>query len=282
MRHAGRVLLCAVLALTVAGCFKRPVEEKVFDKDRTTIKLRSHKRLGTVVEKGYQHPFTISAVRAAHILSRLDVRTKVDGEQKRIVAIPLESLYLIGEGLAEALEEANENQEVVVMSIRRAKRLGIFDRKYLTSFVAYRKDGFLFLHLGVLDWEIEPVREDRLPVPQVGDPSSKYQVVPSTAMQLVDSGSVAVAWNDPIFAKPTRTRVTPGGRVVRRTILMETAEEELDPAASQQPAALPADLSPETLRKLADLEDARRRGDVSEGEYRLERNRILELDSSER
>lgn len=275
MPRAARILVCAVLALAASGCFTRPVQEKVFDEDRTTIYLRTHKRGSSVVEKGYRHPVTISAVRAAHILSRLDLRRKEGGEMKRVPAFPLESLYLIGEGLAEALAKANENQEVVVMSIRRAKRLGIFDRKYLTSFVAYRKGEFLYIHMGLSDWEIEPYREDRLPVPQIGKPGSGFQVVPSEAMQVVDRGGVAVVWNDPIFAKPTRTRVTPGGRVVRRTVLMES-EEEAPPEPA--PELIPANLAPETLRRLADLEDARRRGDVSEAEYDLERRRILAED----
>ncbi len=80
MPRAGRILLCAVLALTASGCLTRPVEKTVFDQERTTIKLRSHKRMGSVVAKAYEHPFTISAVRAAHILSRLDVRRKQSGE----------------------------------------------------------------------------------------------------------------------------------------------------------------------------------------------------------
>jgi hypothetical protein len=276
MSRAGRVLLCVALGLAATACVTRPVERVVFEEDLTTIKLRSHKRLGSIVEKGYGHPFTISPVRAAHILSRIDVRRQEDGETKRIAAIPTESLYLIGEGLADALGKADENQEVVVMSIRRTKRLGIFDRKFLTSFVAYRRDDFLYLHLGSLDWEIEPIREDRLPAPQIGKPSGKFQVVPSPEMQLVDSGSLAVAWRDPIFARPTRTRVTPGGRVVRRTILMESEEEVVD---EPQPDVLPTNLSGDALRKLADLEDARRRGEISEAEYNLERRRIIEADT---
>ncbi len=107
-------------------------------------------------------------------------------------------------------------------------------------------------------------------------------MIPSKGMTLIDTASVSVAWNDPIFAKATRTRITPGGRVVRRTILMESPEVTDDSAPAQEPApaALPANLSPETLRALADLEDARRRGDLTESEYDTERRRILESDSA--
>lgn len=265
------------LALLATGCITRPIQDKVFEQDYTTIYLRSYKRGTSVVEKGYEHPFTLSPSRAAHILSRIDVRRAEGGEAKRVPAIPTESLYLIGEGLSEAFEKADPNQEIVVLSIVRTKRLGIFDRKHLTSFLAYRKDDTLYLHLGAVDWPVPPGREDRLPVPDIGSPSAKFRVIPSKGMSLIDTASVAVAWRDPIFAKATRTRITPGGRVVRRTILMESQEDtEETPPAEQTPAALPRDLTPETLRALADLEDARRRGDLSEAEYESERRRILE------
>ena len=279
MRGSRRILKRAALglALLATGCITRPIQDKVFEQDYTTIYLRSYKRGTSIVEKDYQHPFTLSPSRAAHILSRIDVRETEGGEAKRVPAIPTESLYLIGEGLSEAFEKADPNQEILVMSIVRTKRLGIFDRKHLTSFVAYRKDDMLYLHLGSVDWPVPPGREDRLPVPEIGNPSAKFRVIPSKGMALLDTASVSVAWQDPIFAKATRTRITPGGRVVRRTILMESQEQTEEAApAEPTPAALPRDLTPETLRALADLEDARRRGDLSEAEYESERRRILE------
>jgi hypothetical protein len=66
--------------------------------------------------------------------------------------------------------------------------------------------------------------------------------------------------------------MTPGGKVVRRTILMETMEDDTDygpnPTVSEE-------LTPKQLRALADLEDARLRGEVSESEYSARRNQIL-------
>lgn len=284
-RGSRRTLLCAALglALPLAGCITRPIDHKVFEQDYTTIYLRSYKRGTSIVEKGYQHPFTIAPARMAHILSRIDLRREEDGETKRTPAIPTDSIYLIGQGLAEALAEADENQQVMVMSIRREKRLGIFDRKFLTSLIAYRKGDQLYIHLGSCDWAVPPSREDRLPEPQLDKPSAKFRVIPSRGMALVDTASVAVDWRDPIFAKETRTRVTPSGKVVRRTILMESPEQTTDSApapaqgAPQQPA-LPPNLSPQTLRDLADLEDARRRGELTESQYEIERRRILGSD----
>jgi hypothetical protein len=95
-------------------------------------------------------------------------------------------------------------------------------------------------------------------------------------MTLVDEQSVAVAWRDKIFLKPTRTRVSPSGRIVQRTILMESAPEEAEATAPpQQPDAIPAEMTPERLRTLADLEDSRRRGELTETEYTIRKRTIL-------
>jgi hypothetical protein len=83
---------------------------------------------------------------------------------------------------------------------------------------------------------------------------------------------VAVDWRDPIFDRPTRTRMLAGGRVVRRTILMESLEDDTDYGPRPQ---MNDDLSPEQLRALADLEEQRRSGAISEGQYNASRNRIL-------
>jgi len=80
-----------------------------------------------------------------------------------------------------------------------------------------------------------------------------------------------VRWRDPMFRKAGHIRVGPTGEVMRRTILMESppeaAEEDLPPAR------LPSD--PEALRELADLEDLRRSGEISEAEYHRRRSAIL-------
>ena len=52
-----------------------------------------------------------------------------------------DALYTVAEGLSKALAAADPNQEVVVMMIRDTKRWGIFDHDFLTSFVAYARDG---------------------------------------------------------------------------------------------------------------------------------------------
>jgi len=272
MPRAARLLLLGLLALAPSACITRPIRQDVYSKGTVEVYLRSEKRGLSLVKKGYDHPLTIAPVRVAHILSRLDMRPSSGKAKERLPAIPTDLLYSIADGVSQAFGDAGPDQDVVVMAIRREKRWGIFEHKYLTSFVAYARDGRVYLHLNRSEWEIPKRREDRLPEPSVGDHPMSFHLYPSYAMVLVDPQSVAVDWQDPIFAKDTRTKILPTGEVVRRTILLESPPEEISKDAG---VALPDDLSPEQLRALADLEEKRRSGEITEGAYLSERRRIL-------
>ena len=73
----------------------------------------------------------------AHILSRIDVRASAAQGGKRQPAIPTETLFPIAEGVVKALNRADPDQEVVVMSIQKTRNFGVFDHDFLTSFLAY-------------------------------------------------------------------------------------------------------------------------------------------------
>jgi hypothetical protein len=264
----------ALALLLAVGCITRPVREDVFKEGTIDVFLRSEKRWRQTLEKEYEHPVAISPVRTAHILSRIDLRP---GSKKgqRVPAIPTEMLFPIAEGVSTALARADENQEVVVMAIRRFKRFHVFDRKYLTSFVAYARDDRLYIHLARSEWKIEQHRLDNIPEPRIGEHRMKFRLYPGTAMTLVDAQSVAVEWRDPVFSRPTRTKTLPTGEVTRKTILMESPPEEHE--GGEPPAApLPESLSPEQLHALADLEEQRQQGRITEAEYREQRRKILE------
>ncbi len=275
-----RALLIPVIAtLLLAGCITRSVKEPVFEQDETNVFLRSQRKGGETLPKGFGHPLAISTARTAHILSRIDYRSG-DGDGERQPVIPLESLYVIAEGISKALGKANPDQEVVVMSIRRGKHWGIFDREYLTSLLAYMKDDLLYIQIARADWEIPANLKTQLPEPHEGEEVMKFRLLPSEGMTLATAQSVAVSWRDPIFRRPTRTRILPSGRVVRREILMETPEDTTPPAPPLATDVLPGDLSPDTLRKLADLEDQKNRGEVTQTEYTVMRTTILQADPS--
>jgi hypothetical protein len=170
-------------------------------------------------------------------------------------------------------DAADPNQEVVVMAIRDTKRWGIFDHDYLTSFVAYVKDDRLYIHLSRFNWEIPKRRDDRLPEPRIGDTPQRFRLYSGTAISLISDEAVAIDWRDDVFARPTRTRILPGGDVVRRDILLESPAEV---EKVDDPLGMRDDLSPEQLRELADIEEARREGRITETEYRIRRRKILE------
>jgi hypothetical protein len=277
LRALARGLLAALAAVGVSGCITRPVP--IFDENGIRVFLRSDMRWMATVDKGYSHPVTIAPVRIAHILSRIDLKppsgflVSFEGDKSRVPAIQTDALYAVAEGVSKALAVADPNQEVVVMVIRDTKRWGVFDHDYLTSFVAYVRDERLYVHVSRHDWEIPKQRDERIPEPRIGDNPQRFKLYAGTAMALVSDQAVAIDWRDSVFAKPTRTRVLPSGEVVRREVLMESPEEVQEPGG---PALkLPENLSPEQLRNLADIEEQRRAGKITETEYRARRRVIL-------
>jgi len=97
-----------------------------------------------------------------------------------------------------------------------------------------------------------------------------FRVLASEGVEPTGHQSVAVYWRDDRFRNPTSVRVGPGGKVTRRTVLMEEEAPATEPSAAQ----LPTD--PASLRALADLEEARRAGELTEAEYQRKRRALLE------
>ena len=264
-------LAVALLSIAAAGCITRSVRQTVVDDGTNQVFLRGEKRFGSPVDRGFDHPITIAPVRLAHILSRIDLEDDSGKKKERRAAIPTETLYPLADALAKGLAAADPSQEVVVQSVRRTKRFAVFDRFYLTSLLVFAQDDLLHVQVARSDWEIPPRRRDQLPEPHAGEQEQAFRLLVDEGMSLEGPQSAVVDWRDAVFAKPTRVRITPGGKVLRTTILMES-EEEAPPAPRP---SLP-ELTPEQLRALADLEEARTQGKLSEAEYAAERNRILE------
>lgn len=274
----------ALAALLATGCITRSVRETVFEDAGVEVRLRSEKKGREILPKGYDHPKVIAPVRLAHILARVDLRLDPGEGGDREPALATDVLYTVADGVSEALAKATPDQELVVMVTENEKRFGIFDHEYLTSFLAYVKDDLLYLHFHRYHWEItKELHGQKIREPRVGEQVMDFRVVPARGMNLVDSQAVAVFWRDDVFKRPQRTRILPGGRVVRREILMESPPEgdgaspAAEEGAAEEPPAepLPPNLSPEALRALADLEEARREGEITEVDYQLERSKIL-------
>ena len=165
---------------------------------------------------------------------------------------------------------------------RRERSLGVFTHDYITSFSAYVKGDVLHIRLFHLDWE----KPGGGPQAKVDEPSPdktvmRFRVLPGEAISPEGNQGVAVSWRDAIFQTPTAVRITPGGKIVRRTVLMESEEPAAAPEEPQHedvPAVTSGNLSPAQLRALADLEEQRRDGKASENEYQTRRARILRGD----
>lgn len=277
-------LLLAALALLLGACGPRYQRVETFDEYGLRVVLRSEKRGGETVPRGYAHPVTIASVRLAHILARLDVRMgpedEDEGKSERVPAFPTVMLYTVGEQLAQALAKATPDQEVVVQAVRKEKSLVIFDQELLTSFVAYVKGEDLVLHLSRVEWKVPKSNggqgslEEDLPEPFAGRRVQDFKVLPADGIVPIGEQAVSVAWRDPVFREPTHVRVGEGGRLLRRSVLMESAPQ-LGPEEEAGAAALPADLPAETLRALADLQEQRSAGEISETAYHQKRRDLL-------
>jgi len=268
---AGLALLLA--AAWLPGCAGPRYERDTFyESGDTEIVLRTR----TDAPVRYDHPASVSSVRMAHILASLDVRFE-DQEKKnaRTPAIPVELVYPVGELVSRALAAAKPEQEILVMAQRRERTLKLFTERRLTSFIVFMEDGQLHIHFGHVDWPMPKNPNERVREPRLDKELMEFKVLPGKSIVPVGRQEVAVDWRDPGFRRADSIRLGPGGAVTRRTVLMEEPEAEA-------PEAPPGDvidlstLTPDALRKLADLEDERRRGEIDEAEYLARRREILE------
>jgi hypothetical protein len=242
------------------------------------IQLRSETREGEAVDRGFAHPAAISGVRVTNILSRIDVRMEGKEEPARKPAFSAGLLYELGDRVSAALAEADPSQEVVVQVVRRERRFRIFTENRLTSFVTYVRGDDLYVHLARVDDVVETDYDDSFPEPWPNREVMRFTVLAGEGIIPVAPQAVAAAWRDPVFLSASQVRLGPGGKVMRREILLESPEEEAEPSAREFPGELP----PETLRALADLEESRREGAISEAEYQSRRRRILASDPPSR
>ena len=278
MRKPSRACVAALVLLAAClACGPRYERRPVEAPQGLEVFLRGQTRDGEIVDQGLDHPISISGVRTTHILAQIDVRDD-DGRRP---AIPTEVLYPLGDAVSRALGRAGPGEEVVVLLVRRERSL-IFTHEYLTTLILYVKDGDLIVHLRHLDDELErDARYDKLPEPWVHKTvTDSFRIVPGEGMTAVGPQDVSAYWRDPIFRKPRRIVVTGTGEVKRRTVLMESPPEAEDGA--EPPPETTGELSPDALRALADLEEERRAGRITEGDYQARRRAILEGDATAR
>ncbi|MDJ0789274.1 MAG: hypothetical protein QNK05_20915 [Myxococcota bacterium] len=275
---SGLALLCLALGAGGLGCGPRYARTTIVEGPVITVKLRAEKVSGGLRDRGYSHPASISGIRLAHIFSRVDVRPSGKDGQRR-GAIPTALLYDVGEAVSAALAKADSSQEVSVQAVRKARNLGLFTNVYYTSFLVWVKGDELFLHFSRSDDLLSKDEEDELREARRDQEVQGFKMIAAESIRPLAAQTVSVAWRHPRFREASHLRIDERGQVRRRQVLMEgdgesDAEEPAGlPPLPPPPGPLPSD--PEILRALADLEDERRAGRLTEVEYRSRRERLL-------
>jgi hypothetical protein len=287
LAHRGLLAIGLLLAAQVAtGCATRTSTKQVVERYDLTMKLRSEKSwLGREVERGFDHPVVISTERLVHILDAAEVDMPKDDDstiRERRAAIPPELVPEIAEQLGLVLQQAGPNQQISVVALRKQRQHGLFHRKFLTSFTTYVKDERLHLLFSRIDWKTKDEQKGvtrgnrgRLSEPTPGKQQMKFSAVHNHLYQPAGAQGVAVDWRDPVFHSAVYLPGSASGDERRKNII---AQEPIpaDEVPVNTPSARELEgLSPDALRRLANLEEQRASGAITEAEYTKQRSDIL-------
>jgi hypothetical protein len=273
MRISALALLAA-LALSATACAGRYVREPVYQDPEISVVLRSEKKWQTVKAQGFSHPATVSALRVAHVLARVDVRMGSEEGNERTPAFATAALYKVGEEIARAFSKATPDQMVIVKAVRREKRFGIFHAKYLTSFATWMRGDDLVIHFSRVEWQMPKEDEETIPEVYVDRVGQSFKVLPAEGIVPNGDQELAADWRNPVFREATHVKVGADGKLLRRQVLMEGDAPAVEEKEAE-PTVLPADLPAATLRALAELQEKRTRGEISETTYHRERRDLL-------
>jgi len=267
---------CAAL-LANTGCMTRTVRHRLIEQNLIEVDLVREVSGFSVEERGYEHPATISAERLAHILGALEIESRdKKGGLVREPAFQPETLPRTAEQLSRAFAEAGPNEEIGVKVIRKERRLGVFHRKFLTTFLAYMDDDHLYLLLRRVEWPIPQAdKKQTLPEPSRNRKVMNFRLVTGDPIFFAGVQDVEVAWRNPVFRTAFRLPGSTKGERRRRELL-ETSPIPRD--EFEEGRATDADLeqlTPSQLRALADLEEERQAGRITETAYQRARRQLL-------
>jgi hypothetical protein len=266
-------ILAALTALGTTSCITREIAESVYDRERVEVILVEHKRGFSVIEREFSHPARISEQRIAHILGALEIR----GREEELAGVRYvfepEQLPAVASALAFGLGRANANQSVAIRLTAKVVQHAVFDRRHITSFIAYVYDDLLYVHVSRVDWKVPDLaKKTDPPMPRVDEHPMKFKVIPGKGMYAEGVYAVSVDWKSPLFSQPMR-RASADGKGERTILLEDVRTEPLRPGV---PGDTLSNLTAEELRELADLEEARQNGSLTEGHYRRARQKILD------
>ena len=272
-------LLIVLAATLLAGCATRTIRKPIVSGRVAQVDLVSEVQgFSTKTPRGYEHPAIISTKRLIHILNAIEVETPQKNKAGTIrqPAVHPDLVDQAAQALAKGFAEADPDDELSVKLIRKQMRLGIFNRKYLTSFIAYIQDEHLYILLSRVDWLIpESKKRDRLPEPQRDQSPMKFRVVSGDHLYYAGAQALEIDWRNSVFSQTYRLPGTAeGGRRLREVLFESPVPQDETDAASAGGVSLDT-LTPEQLRALADLEEDRREGRITENAYQRSRRQLL-------
>lgn len=271
------LLIGLLLGISLAGCATRTVRHSVIKRHAIQVDLVRQVQGFTVEKQGHEHPAIISTQRLSNILAAIEVETPAPGEGViRQPAFAPEMIEKTAEGLAQAFAEASPDEEVGVKVIRTQARLGIFSKKYLTTFLAYVDKGQLYLLLRRVDWPIKESDEKKpWPEPMKNRKVMNFRVVSGPPIYFAGVQDLEIDWQSDVFRTAFRLPGSTKGEKRRREVISSSPvpREELDAVSDGSPDL--GDLTSDQLRALADLEDDRREGRITELDYQRERRQLL-------
>lgn len=272
-------MLAALLLLAIfSGCGTRYARHEVVGLRDVQVDLVSQvEGLFGTVSQGYEHPAVISEVRIVHILNAIEVETPLEGGGflREPALYPGMAAEAAG-AIAQAFAEADPDQAIGVKLTRKEAKFGIFHTKYLTSFLAFMKDDHLYIELSRVNWPIpQPMEAKKLPEPRRGESPQSFRIVSGEHLFYAGSKALEIDWRSPVFRTAYHLPGTSGGVARRKEILLESPIPKEEMGGPNEALESVDQLSPEQLRALADLEEDRNQGRITEAAYQRAKRQLL-------
>ena len=262
-----------------SGCAARTVRSGFINRSGIEVDLVREVKGFATQSRGFEHPAIISVPRLSNILGAIEVETRDEsGVTVRQSAFHREIIQETATALAEAFAEASPDDELGVQVIRKVMHYGVFNKKYLTSFLAYIDEGHLYLVLRRIDWFVSSnFKRDTFPKARRDYRPMKFRVVSGEPLFYAGPQTLEIAWRDPAFSQKFTLPGSSKGTKRRREVLLQSPLPKTERDVLEAPSTGIGidELTPEQLRALANLEEDRQKGVITESAYQRAKRQLL-------